>query len=253
MTPLPVSPVPCLSDNYAWCFATGEGEAAVVDPGAAEPVQRWLALQGLRLRTILLTHHHGDHTGGAWGLHQSTGASIVGASADEHRLPPLDWAVQEGDRLELGLHRARVLAVPGHTSGHIAFVVGDVLFAGDALFAYGCGRVFEGSMAQMWASLDRLRQIPDAARLCCGHEYTSANLRFARHLEPERDELIDAAVRCIGQRQQGLPTLPASMDEQRALNPFLRCDEPELQAVLGLEGLSPSEVFAHIRGRKDAF
>lgn len=253
MTSLPISPVLCLTDNYAWCIKIGEGEAVVVDPGVAEPVQRWLDERKLRLRSILLTHHHGDHTGGAIALRQATGASIVGAGVDAHRLPPLDWTVQDGDQLELGPHRAQVLAVPGHTSGHVAYQIADALFAGDVLFAFGCGRVFEGSPAQMWASLDRLRQLPATTRLYSGHEYTTANLRFARKLLPDDPGLAEAAIRCIATRQERRPTLPTPMGEQRRLNPFLRCDDPELMAALDLEGRSPAEVFAHIRGMKDRF
>jgi hydroxyacylglutathione hydrolase len=250
---LPVFAVPCFDDNYAWCFATGTGEAAVVDPGEAAPVQRWLEAGGLRLRWILLTHHHGDHIGGAEALRQRHGAGILGAAADRHRLPPLDQALEDSATLTLGAHRAEVLAVPGHTSGHLAYVVGDVLFAGDTLFAFGCGRVFEGTPAQMWSSMDRLRALSGPARLCCGHEYTAANLRFARHLLPDDRGLAQAEQRCAERRAQSLPTLPAPMEEQRTLNPFLRCDEPGMLAALGLEGQGAAEVFGAIRARKDRF
>ncbi len=249
---LSVTPISCLTDNYAWCFDTGAG-AAVVDPGEAAPVLRWLESQGLALRWILVTHHHGDHTGGILALHQHTGAAVLGAAADHHRLPPLDLELEDGDEPILGDLHAHVVSVPGHTTAHVAYLVDDVLFAGDVLFAFGCGRVFEGTPAQMWASLDRLRSLPGATRLCCGHEYTIANLRFARHLLPDSEALTDAAVRSIERRQKRQPTLPADMDEQRALNPFLRCDDPELLAELGLEGYAPAQVFAEIRGRKDRF
>ncbi len=249
---LSVTPVSCLTDNYAWCFDTGDG-AAVVDPGAADPVLRWLDREGLTLGWILLTHHHGDHTGGAIALQQHTKARILGAATDVHRLPPLHLELDDGDEPIVGDLRLRVHAVPGHTTGHLAYQVDDLLFVGDVLFAFGCGRVFEGTPDQMWASLDRLRSLHGVERVCCGHEYTIANLRFARHQLPNDPGLEEAIVRCIELRQQRLPTLPADMAEQRALNPFLRCDDPAMLASLGLEGRAPAEVFAEIRGRKDRF
>lgn len=252
MTTLPVTAIPCLNDNYAWGVALEEGSAAVVDPSEAAPVQRWLDGAGLTLRWILLTHHHGDHTGGASALAERHGAAVVGAAADRHRLPPLDRAVRDGDALELGPYRARVLAVPGHTLGHVAYSVADALFSGDALFAFGCGRVFEGDPAQMWDSLSRLRAAPGARQLCCGHEYTSSNLRFARWLLPDDGALELAEARVLTRLAQGQSSLPSPMDEQRALNPFLRCDDPALAARLGLEP-DPVTVFAHIRALKDRF
>ncbi len=253
MTTPPITAIPCLQDNYAWGIALGGGEAAVVDPSEAAAVQRWLGERGLRLRWLLLTHHHGDHIGGAEALARRHGARIAGSAADRHRLPPLDQALEDGDALELGGHVAQVLAVPGHTSGHLAFLVEDAVFAGDALFSFGCGRVFEGSPAQMWSSMMRLRALPGASELCCGHEYTAANLRFARHLLPDDPRLAEAERRCAARRAQGLPTLPTSLGEQATLNPFLRCDDPTLQTQLGLLGRPPVEVFAAIRAWKDGF
>jgi hydroxyacylglutathione hydrolase len=253
VTTLPVTAIPCLNDNYAWGIALEEGSAAVVDPSEAAPVQRWLDGAGLTLRWILLTHHHGDHIGGAEALARRHGARIAGAAADRHRLPPLDRTLEDGQRLEIGGLSARVFAVPGHTSGHLAFVVEDALFAGDALFSFGCGRVFEGTHAQMWSSMLRLRALPGHARLCCGHEYTAANLRFARHLLPDEPDLAQAERQVAQRRSQGLPTLPTPMGEQIALNPFLRCDDPAMRARLGLEDRAPAEVFAAIRSRKDRF
>ncbi len=253
MITLPVSPISCLSDNYAWIIPLGSDEAAVVDPAQAAPVQGWLDARGWRARWILLTHHHGDHSAGAEALARRYGARIAGAAADRHRLPPIDLALEDGDEIQLGPYSARVLAVPGHTTGHIAFVVADAVFAGDALFSFGCGRVFEGTPAQMWGSMRRLRALPGLTKLCCGHEYTLANLRFARHLLPGDRALAQAEARCAERRARGLATLPSPMGEQQALNPFLRCDDPIMQARLGLEGRDPAAVFAAIRARKDRF
>ncbi len=253
MSALPIEPIPCLSDNYAWIFPTGPGEVAVVDPGEEAPVHDWLEERKLRAAWILLTHHHGDHTGGARSLVARHGSRLVGAAEDRQRLPPLDLAVEGGQILPLGTHNARVIAVPGHTSGHVAYLVQDALFAGDALFAWGCGRVFEGTPEQMWSSMVTLRELAADARLCCGHEYTLANLHFACHLLPDDPRLTEATLEAQEHRRRGTPTLPVSMAEQRASNPFLRCDDADLAAEVGLSGHSADQVFARIRMQKDRF
>jgi len=234
---LHVEPIPILDDNYAWllrCPATGA--TAVADPAVAAPVLERVQALGGRLDWILLTHHHGDHVAEVPQVAAATGAKVAGNAADAHRLPRLDLSVNPGDGFTLGQAAAQVLDTPGHTRGHIAwaFVGGEALLCGDTLFSIGCGRLFEGSPAQMLASLDRLAALPSSTLVCCTHEYTLANLRFARALEPTHAGLAIYQHWCQQQRNAGRPTLPSRIGRERALNPFLRSREPALrQALLG--------------------
>jgi len=250
---LDVRPIPAHSDNYIWLFVTPEGGAAVVDPGDAEPVGAVLDGLGVPLRHILLTHHHWDHTAGTDALRERSGAEVIGAADDALRLPRLTRGVRPGETFDLGGLAVRVLAVPGHTSAHVAYVTADALFAGDSLFSYGCGRLFEGTPAEMWQSLKTMRDLPGDLRVFCGHEYTANNLRFARHLEPDHVELRAVADEVAALRAAGQTTLPSSLERERRLNPFLRCDDPEFAQALGLAGRAPDEVFGVLRARKDAF
>jgi hydroxyacylglutathione hydrolase len=252
---LDVRPIPAHSDNYIWLFVTPQGGAAVVDPGDAEPVVAELDRLGVPLRHILLTHHHWDHTAGTDALRVRSDAEVevIGFGQDVARLPRLSRAVAADETFDLGGLAVRVLAVPGHTSGHVAYVVADALFAGDTLFGYGCGRLFEGTPGEMWESLRTLRDLTGDRRVYCGHEYTANNLRFARHLEPDRPELRAVADEVAALRAAGRPTLPSSLDRERRLNPFLRCDDPAFVRALDLEGRAPDEVFGVLRARKDAF
>ena len=188
-----VSAVPVLGDNYVWLFPTDPGAVAVVDPGQPQPVLAALDEGGWRVSHVLLTHHHWDHVGGVEDLVERDRPVVIGAAAEADRLPPLGRAVVDGERFPLAGMTCEVVGVPGHARGHVAYVLGDALFAGDTLFSYGCGRVFEGSPRQMWQSLCRLRALPDHTRLFCGHEYTQSNLRFARHLTPDDPGLAAAA------------------------------------------------------------
>ncbi|HZH27911.1 MAG TPA: hydroxyacylglutathione hydrolase [Azospirillaceae bacterium] len=256
MTSLHIELIPALSDNYIYLLRdAGTGTVAVVDPAAAEPVEAALARHGWRLDLILNTHHHGDHVGGNADLKRRFGCPIVGPKAEAVRIPGLDRGVVEGDRVDVGGFAFEVLEVPGHTAGHIAFwcAEADALFCGDALFSLGCGRMFEGTAPQMWASLDKLRRLPDTAHIHCGHEYTQSNARFALSLDPSNLQLQARAAEVDVLRAAGRPTIPASLGWEKAVNPFLRCDDPGIQAAVGLSNADPAVVFAEVRRRKDSF
>ncbi len=246
-------PLQAFRDNYVWVFSTGEGQLAAVDPGQAQPVEAELARRGARLSHLLLTHFHPDHCGGVLKLEERHGPIVVGAAADRARLPPLDLALEGGEELQLGQRRCQVLAVPGHTRADLAYLVEGALFSGDALFSFGCGRLFEGDARQMWNSMKKLRALPDETLLCCGHEYTVANLHFARHLEPDSEALEAAWDEALERQSEGLPTLPTPLGEQKRLNPFLRCDDADFARSLDLQDLAAGKVFAEIRSRKDRF
>ena len=235
--PLSVTPVPCLSDNYIWLLQDGAtGAVAVCDPGEAGPAIAAVEKLGGRLDLILLTHHHGDHVAGVAGLRARCGGRVVGAAADASRLPGLDQAVREGDTVTLGWSRAVVIDTPGHTVGHIAFhfAEGNAVLCGDTLFSLGCGRLLEGSAAQMFGSLAKLAALPEATLVCCGHEYTESNARFALTVEPENAALRARAEEARAQRAAGRPTVPTSIGQERAANPFLRAgDVARLAAFRG--------------------
>ena len=248
--------VPALSDNYVYLAHDAEADAtAVVDPAEAPPVFEALSRRGWRLTHILNTHHHFDHIGGNAELIEAFSPVLVGPRADSARIPGLDVEVGDGDTYTVGTQTAKVFDVPGHTSGHIAFWFGGsrALFCGDTLFALGCGRMFEGTAEQFWASLSKLRALPDDTRVYCGHEYTQANARFAVSVDPDNPALRAAAERIDGLRARGERTIPSELGEEKAANPFLRADDPEMQRLVGMGGAEPSAVFAEIRRRKDTF
>lgn len=253
--------LPAFADNYIWLLHDGQA-ALVVDPGEAAPVLAALGQLGLKLACILVTHHHADHTGGVAALRAATGAQAFGPA---HENTPACLPVQDGGQVRaLGLC-FRVIGVPGHTAGHVAYFAADVdgaplLFCGDTLFSGGCGRLFEGTPAQMLASLDALAALPAATRVCAGHEYTLANLRFARAVEPGNQALADYQRRCQQWRAQGQPTLPSTIGLERAVNPFLRSRESTVvQALAQARRLpaasAPDEVaaFAALREWKNQF
>ncbi|MDD2546935.1 MAG: hydroxyacylglutathione hydrolase [Burkholderiaceae bacterium] len=253
-------PLPAFTDNYIWMLHDGR-QALVVDPGDASPVLQALHTLGLQLQAILVTHHHADHTGGVAALREATGAQVWGPASE--RIPEPLVRLQHGDTVDvLGLPFA-VLDVPGHTAGHIAYYCADLdgaplLFCGDTLFSGGCGRLFEGTPAQMLHSLDQLASLPDKTRVCCTHEYTLSNLKFARAVEPDNQALVRYIDQCEALRARQQPTLPSSMALERDINPFLRVRNATVAAAAqGFDArISESDavaVFAALREWKNEF
>ncbi|MBC5766587.1 hydroxyacylglutathione hydrolase [Ramlibacter albus] len=252
-------PLPAFQDNYLWLLHDGQ-RALVVDPGDARPVAQYLREHGLQLAAILVTHHHPDHIGGVDELRNATGAPVWGPARE--KIPEPLTRLAEGDEIEvLGL-RFRIIDVPGHTAGHIAYYCDDMdgkplLFCGDTLFSGGCGRLFEGTPAQMHGSLGKLAALPGNTRVCCTHEYTLSNLNFALAVEPGNEELVQYRRRCEELRAQGQPTLPSSIAQERRINPFLRSGEPEVaKAAQAHSGADPDDevaVFAAVRQWKNEF
>lgn len=248
-----------LSDNYIWVVAReGSDTVAVVDPGEAKPVQQYLADQGLRVGAYLITHHHGDHVGGLDALLDEHRAPVYGPGAEADRVPQITDRLAGGDRITLDFLDTRfdVLDVPGHTLGHIAFVTAGAVLAGDALFRAGCGRVFEGTPAQMQASLAALRALPETTHVYGGHEYTQKNLAFARTVEPDNPTIAKVSEEVDALRTAGKPSLPGTIAEEREINPFLRWDHADvIQAAEQRAGHAlsdPAEIFATLRAWKDA-
>lgn len=256
MADLEIELVPCLTDNYAYLIHdTDTGATGIVDPSEAEPVLQALARRGLALTHILNTHHHWDHTGGNLALKEASGAQIIGPRADAERIPGIDVQLGDGDRWTFGGHEAQIFDIPGHTKGHIAFWFPDsrAVFTGDTLFAMGCGRLFEGTPAQMWTSLQKLMALPADTRVYCGHEYTQSNAKFALTVDPDNTELADRARIVDRQRAAGQPTIPTTIGLERATNPFLRPTLASVARHVGVPANDPVAVFAEIRRRKDSF
>ena len=253
---LTILQIPVLTDNYIYLIHDPVSkETVVIDPALASPVLEILDKKGWKLTYILNTHHHWDHVGGNLELKQKTGCKIIAARSDSGRIPGIDVGVSDGDVISLGLHTAKIIATPGHTSGHIVFYFAKdgALFCGDTLFVMGCGRLFEGTPEQMYDSLQKLQALPPATRIYCTHEYSQANGRFALSIEPDNKLLQQKMLDVQRLRAENLPTVPSTIVEEIATNPFFRTDSLSLQKTLGLEHQSPVQVFTELRKRKDTF
>lgn len=261
-----VTPIPAFSDNYLWLLHN-ESNAAVVDPGDAEPVLRHLDTHALKLTAILVTHHHGDHIGGLPALLKRFNVPVFGPAGEN--IPGLTQRLADGDEITvpgLGI-QFKVFDVPGHTAGHIAYYHsaqpdhpedgGGLLFCGDTMFACGCGRLFEGTAEQMTRSLDKLAHLPGDTRMYCAHEYTLANIRFAEAVEPDNADLLRRKEVETGKRAQGVPTVPSTIALERATNPFLRWHSPSVKAsaerAAGHPLTAPHEIFGALREWKNHF
>ena len=236
-----VSAVPVLSDNYVWLIHDADsGEAAAVDPSVADPVLRAAEAQGLRITQVLNTHWHPDHTGGNDAIRDTTGCTITGP-AEAERVSKMDRIVAEGDRIQVGGSEAIVWDIPAHTAGHIALYFEDegMIFVGDTMFAMGCGRLFEGTAEQMYANMQRIAALPENVRIYCGHEYTLANARFAANFDPDNADVARRLEQVSAMRDAGRITLPTTVADERATNPFVRARN--------------AQEFAELRTAKDSF
>ncbi len=253
---LQVHQFPCRSDNYGFlAHDPVAGVTACVDTPDAEATNAGLEEKGWRLTHILNTHHHGDHTGANLELKERWGCTIVGAANDSERIPGIEVRVSDGDIYEFGSLQAKVLEVPGHTTGHIAYYFESegIAFVGDTLFALGCGRLFEGTPEMMWTSLQKLMALPDETVVYCAHEYTQANAQFALSVEPGNEGLVARSKEIDDLRAKGMPTVPTTIGLERATNPFVRPMSENLQSTIGLNGADSVAVFAETRKRKDNF
>jgi len=247
-----------LRDNYGYLIVCEKTrEAAIVDPSEAEPVLRRVEAEKVKLRAILNTHHHRDHTGGNAGLLERRPLEVYGHRTDRERIPGLTRPLEDGHEVRIGELSARVLFIPGHTRGHVAYLFENKLFCGDTLFVAGCGRLFEGTAEQMHNSLSRLQALPADTLVYCGHEYTEKNLQFAMTLEPQNRKLAEKLETVRSLRAKGISTVPSTMAEERETNPFLRWESQEIQENLKKNfpnlTLAPVSVFSQIRQLKDQF
>jgi hydroxyacylglutathione hydrolase len=248
--------IPCLTDNYAFLIHNAAtGETALIDVPEASPILAALSARNWTLDHILITHHHDDHIQGVPALVAATGAQVTGAAADAHRLPPLNRQVRDGDTITVCGHACHILDVSGHSIGHIAVHIptADLVFTADSLMALGCGRLFEGTPAQAYASLMKLAALPGDPWVCSGHEYTAGNARFAATLEQDNPALMSRIADVTARREKGQPTVPSRLSDERATNPYLRAHLPALKAAVGLPNADDATVFAEIRARKDRF
>jgi len=254
--PADIHVFPCRSDNIGVLIRdAATGACAAIDAPEEQAVRRALAETGWHLTHILVTHKHHDHVEGIPGLKRETGATVIGPAAEAAAIPGIDRTVLEGDEVAVGDLRGKVIATPGHTLGHVAYwFAGErALFAGDTLFALGCGRLFEAGPKEMWASLSKLKVLPDETTVYFGHEYTLANARFALTVDPDNTELAERARQIETQRAEGKFTAPTTIGLEKRTNPFLRADDPAIRHHLGMEDAEEWQVFGEIRARKDKF
>ena len=246
----------CRSDNYGVLLHDPEsGATASIDAPEVAPIEAALNATGWKLTDILVTHHHADHTDGILALKDKYKCRVVAPAAEASKVPGVDETVREGAKVKVGTLSANVIETPGHTLGHIAywFHADKLAFVGDTLFSIGCGRVIEGTPQQMWHSLVKLRDLPNDTDVYCGHEYTAANIKFARTIEPNNAVLAAREVEAKREIEKGLPTIPVTIGDEKLANPFLRADLPEVAAGIGMAGKPAAEVFAEIRARKNRF
>ncbi|WEM42879.1 hydroxyacylglutathione hydrolase [Photobacterium sp. DA100] len=251
---LTIKSIPAFNDNYIWLIHSPNNHCVVVDPGDATPVLEFLEREALELDAILITHHHHDHIGGISELKRRyPNIHIVAPSAEP--IPGVSQSVDDGDQVEIFGERFMVLGVPGHTAGHIAYVGDGKLFCGDTLFSAGCGRLFEGTAAQMYASLQKLSALPDETEVYCAHEYTSSNLAFALVAEQDNPHLQRYREEVSRMRAQGISTIPSTLKQEKLINPFLRCDQPSIKKSVANKAVNESDVetFAALRRWKDEF
>lgn len=254
--PLLLTTIPCLKDNYAFLLHdTASGDTALVDAPEVAPILAVLRDNGWTLSQILLTHHHSDHVAGAEEIATATGARILGAATDAHRLPPLHTALNEGDSVQVGSETGRVMAIPGHTIGHIGFHFPEskYVFTGDSLMAGGCGRLFEGTPKLMWSTLSKLAALPPDTLVCSGHEYTASNLLFAASVDLDNEALVERIETTSAAVQKGVPTVPSLLSLELATNPFLRAGNRSIASSIGMPDASAAEVFTALRKRKNQF
>jgi hydroxyacylglutathione hydrolase len=246
----------CLKDNYGVLLHDPDtGATASIDAPEAAPIERALKATGWKLTDILVTHHHADHTGGIEALKRKYHCRVVAPAKEAAKIPAVDETVQEGDGIVVGNLAGKVMETPGHTLGHIAywFPADHLAFVGDTLFSIGCGRVIEGTPEMMWASLKKLRDLPNETEIYCGHEYTAANLKFALSIDAHNPVLEARAAQVQQLIEEGAPTIPVTIGDEKLANPFLRADVPDLAVDVGMAGKPAEQVFAVIRGRKDRF
>ncbi len=244
---------PCLNDNYGFLVHDPDtGETVAIDTPDAERYLDEAAKRGWKISAIWNTHWHPDHAGGNLAIKSATACTIYGPAAEAGKIPGIDLSLSQGDTVSLGAHQAQIIDVPGHTLGHIAyhFRSEGTAFVGDAMFALGCGRVFEGTMPMMWESLQKLKALPPDTVIYCAHEYTASNARFARSIDPENPALAAYADEVAGKRARGEWTVPTVLSRELAANPFLRANDPALQAAMGHPG-DAAATFGEIRRRKD--